>query len=53
MRENSVIEPMLEHLEKLRMFKNFNLTQLYFERVLPEFTLNADLWKLYVDICLK
>lgn len=28
---------------------NFNYIQLYFERILSEFTLNNDLWTLYIN----
>lgn len=28
---------------------NFNYIQLYFERVLPEYTLNEELWSLYIN----
>jgi hypothetical protein len=28
---------------------NFGYTQLYFERILSEFTLNQELWSLYIQ----
>ncbi len=54
----SNIEPMIELLSK-EMPKiagdNFNYIMLYFERILSEYTLNRDLWELYVgytdDMC--
>jgi hypothetical protein len=41
---------MLRHLETLGDESNWNYTELYFERLLPSFTLNFDLWSLYVDL---
>jgi hypothetical protein len=29
--------------------ENFNYVMLYFERILSEYTLNRDLWELYVN----
>jgi hypothetical protein len=46
------IEPMLELLgDELKAIAgdNFNYIQLYFERILAEYTLNNDLWMLYVS----
>ncbi len=48
---NSNIEPMLELLKgELTKISgdNFNYVMLYFERILSEYTLNKDLWELYV-----
>lgn len=41
---------MLEHLGQLRAQRNYNLTRLYFERLLPAYTLNAQLWRLYIEL---
>lgn len=29
--------------------ENFNYVRLYFERILSEYTLNKDLWEIYID----
>ena len=53
MTENEDIAPMLEHLGKLKSFKNYHYTRLYFEQLLPQFTLNPDLWQLYIGLTVE
>jgi hypothetical protein len=49
---NSNIEPMIKLLSnELQEIagENFNYIMLYFERILSEYTLNRDLWALFVN----
>ena len=56
MHEEGRIEPMLDLLRtKLPKLNDFSYTQLYMEKLLPQFTLNGQLWTIYceaaIDFC--
>lgn len=48
---------LLSHLLPMIANDNFNYFSLYFERILSEYTLNSDLWQVYLtfadDLCKK
>jgi len=47
--EESNIKPVLEVLVSMASVNSkLEFQKLYFERILPEYTLNADLWALYL-----
>jgi len=53
MTDHENLEPMLALLSSLKSSKtNYNFTRLYFERLLPNFTLNESLWQLYIELTL-
>jgi hypothetical protein len=53
MAEDSNILPMIETLSLLpKVSSKLELVKLYFERILPEYTLNVNLWSLYLQTTL-
>ena len=53
MTENEKIEPMLAHLSQLRQRNSYDYTRLFFDRLLPLFTLYEDLWQMYIELTLE
>ena len=50
MQENQTIGPMLAFLTSNLPQPNPHYTELFFERLLPKFTLNKELWYLYLKL---